>query len=287
MRFCFQRASFFLIAALSHHAFADVSSGDRTCSCGFYDPATKQVYTESIIVYFNETDTVPSDFIVQDYQHRYEKEWNAVYRQGADPSNVQANLSDALQLSVSPSTDIHLVTGGGIQTVRRDIQHGSFRVFMKGASRRSRGSAMSMIWQYNETESTELSIMNTNNPSQAWVGNFINHGVTGRDLGVNFSTALNSSTLNRNYTVMGGGLENGSVNPWDFTEYRIDWTKDFINFYIGGNNTRSVRHKKHKGMPSVPAPLFFKHWSTGNEFTMQGPPRNRSTAEIAWIRMFF
>lgn len=146
-----------------------------------------------------------------------------------------------------------------------------------------------MMWKYNETEVTELSIMN-NPPSRAepWVGTFVNNEFTTHDLGANFSQLIRSTAANNNYTTLGGGLSNGSINPWDFTEYRIDWTADYIDFYIGGNLTRRVLHKDNKGMPSVPSALYFKHWSTGNRYSMGGPPRRtESIAEIGWIRIFF
>ena len=152
----------------------------------------------------------------------------------------------------------------------------------------SAGTAASMMWKYNETEITELSVMNMNNQRDPWVGTFVNNEFTTRNLGMNYSQLLNGTAANRNYTTLGGGLSNGSINPWDFTEYRIDWTADYINFYIGGNLTRQVQHSNNKGMPSVPSALFFKHWSTGNRYSMRGPPQQReSIAEVGWIRMFF
>ncbi|PSN64861.1 hypothetical protein BS50DRAFT_555040 [Corynespora cassiicola Philippines] len=276
---------FVLVACLS--VSADTLSGQNNCSCGFLDAQTEEFFTDSIVVYFNETDSLPADFVVEDYQNKYEKDWNAIYRQGASPSNVRLDDPDSLQMIVSPSTSHHLVNGAGIRTTRRDIQHGSFRTLIKSPSRALRGSAMSMMWRYNETEATEISVMNTNDPSDAWVGTFVNGEFTTRDLGVNFTTLLEDPASNRNYTTLGGVLSNGSVDAWDYAEYRIDWNEDLINFYIGGNLTRSVLHRDNKGMPSVPSPFYFKHWSTGNRFSMEGPPGRESIANIGWIRMFF
>ncbi|KAF2178606.1 glycoside hydrolase family 16 protein [Zopfia rhizophila CBS 207.26] len=259
----------------------------KNCSCGFYDPNTSERFTESIIIYFNESASLPYDFVAEDYRHKYEKDWNAVYRQGADSSNLQINGSDSLQLFVSPPTDIHLVNGAGIRTRRRDIQHGSFRTLVKSPRSNIRGSAMSLMWQYNDTETAQLSVMNTNNASGAWIGAFVNNEFTTRDLGINFSTVIRNATANRNYAVLDGVMSNGSVNPWHYTEYRIDWTQDAIHFYVGGNLMRSILRQKHKGMPSVPAPFYFKHWATGNMYSMEGPPAQQSVANIGWIRMFF
>lgn len=274
------------ILAYAVPAASEVAGGNGNCTCGFYDSVTGSLFTDSIIVYFNETDGLPSEFVAEQYSNKYEKDWNAIYRQGADPANLRPS-NDSLQLHVQPPTDDHIVQGAGLRTARRDIQHGSFRTLIKSPRRTSAGSAMSMMWQYNETEVAELSVMNMNDASEAWIGTFVGGEFTTRDLGINYTQLLNGPAADRNYTTLEGSLSNGSVNPWDFTEYRIDWTQDYINFYIGGNLTRQILHRDNKGMPSVPAPIYLKHWSTGNRFSMRGPPGRTSTAEVGWSRMFF
>lgn len=264
----------------------EVAGGDKSCTCGFVDNDTGNLFTDSIIVYFNETDSLPAEFVAEDYTNTYEKDWNAIYRQAAAPANLQFG-NNSLGFAVQPPTDHHVVQGAGLRTTRRDIQHGSFRTLIKSPKRTSAGSAMSMMWQYNETEVTELSVMNTNKPADAWVGTFVSGEFTEYDLGVNFTNLQNQTVADRNYTTLEGRLSNGNVNPWDFTEYRIDWTEDYISFYVGGNLTRQVLHKDKKGMPSVPAPVYLKHWSTGNRFSMEGPPSRESIAEVGWTRMFF
>ena len=265
---------------------SEVAGENGNCVCGFYDSGTGSLFTDSIITYFNETDGLPSDFIAEQYSNKYEKDWNAIYRQGADPANLQPG-NGSLQFVLQPPTDDHIVQGAGLRTARRDIQHGSFRTLIKSPRNTSAGSAMSMMWQYNETEVTELSVMNMNDASEAWIGTFVSGEFTTRDLGVNYTQLLEQPTADRNYTTLEGRLSNGSVNPWDFVEYRIDWTQDYINFYVGGNLTRQILHKENKEMPSVPAPMYLKHWSTGNRFSMKGPPGWDSVAEVGWTRMFF
>ncbi|OCK77232.1 glycoside hydrolase family 16 protein [Lepidopterella palustris CBS 459.81] len=269
---------------------ADITGGDGTnCSCGFYDALTKELFTDSIIVYFNESTELPlADFHAESYQNNYEKDWNAVYRQGADPANLQLNASHkSLDLYIKPSTEHHEVVGAAIRTLRQDIQYGSFRSLMRSPPKNSGGSAMSMMLQYNESQVTELSLMSTDKAAEAWVGTFVHDEFTTRNLGVNYSVLTNVSSANRNYTVLANTAANGSLNPWEFTEYRIDWTKDAINFYVGGNCTRTVLRKDDDSIQSVPAPVYFKHWSTGNKYSMEGPPKNRTLASVRWIRMFF
>ncbi|KZM21138.1 uncharacterized protein EKO05_0008122 [Ascochyta rabiei] len=265
---------------------SEAVSGKGDCTCGFYDEGTGSLFTDSIIVYFNETKDLPSEFIAEQYNNKYEKDWNAIYRQGADPANLQPS-NESIQFLVQPPTDDHIVQGAGLRTARRDIQHGSFRTLIKSPKRTSAGSAMSMMWQFNETEVTELSVMNMNDASEAWIGTFVGGEFTTRDLGVNYTQLLEDPVADRSYTTLQGRLSNNSVNPWDFTEYRIDWTSDYINFYVGGNLTRQILHKDNKGMPSVPSTIYLKHWSTGNRYSMRGPPRRVSVAEVGWTRMFF
>lgn len=268
-------------------ALAKVASGQRNCTCGFFDAQTNDLYTDSIVIYFNETTSIPAEFVAESYVHTYEKDWNAIYREAADPSNIRFNDSESLQLFVQPSDNDHLVKSSSLRTARQDIQHGSFRTLIKSPRQAFDGSAMSMMLRYNESECTELSVMNQNDHTDAWVGTFVNNEFTQRNLGVNYTQLLNLPVANRNYTTLGGGLSNGSVDPWDYTEYRIDWTKDHISFYVGGNLTRQVLYKKNHAMPSVPAPFFLKHWSTGNRYSMRGPPRHESVANVGWVRLFF
>ncbi|KAF2810382.1 uncharacterized protein BDZ99DRAFT_462958 [Mytilinidion resinicola] len=174
-----------------------------------------------------------------------------------------------------------------MHTVRKDIQYGSFRSLIKSPPQKIGGSAMSMLLQYNDTETTEVSVMNTDAANEAWVGTFVSGEFPNRNLGMNYTDLRNNASANHNYTTLANSATNGSVNAWDYTEYRIDWTKNYINFYIGGNCTRTVLHKDNKGMPSVPAPFYLKHWSTGNKYSMEGPPKRESVASVAWVRMFF
>jgi hypothetical protein len=43
----------------------------------------------------------------------------------------------------------------------------------------------------------------------------------------------------------------------------------------------------NEAIPTEPLPLIFKHWSTGDSTWMEGPPKNRTVASVAWVRAFF
>ncbi|KAH6664461.1 hypothetical protein B0J14DRAFT_551896 [Halenospora varia] len=246
---------------------------DSDCSCGYYDSATDEVFTEAIITYFNETSVLSPDFITEDYKNKFEKDWNAIYRQGADTTNVQfSNGSQSLQLHVSNPDNEHLVLGGGVRTLRSDIQYGSFRSLLRPADSGNGGTSISMVLSYNDSQTIEINSMNTNDPSNAWISTLVGEEFPDRILGANFSTLSSNPSIN--------------VNPWDFTEYRVDWTKTKLNFSIGGFHSRSIS-KGSTSIPSVPCPVFLKHWSGGNPYSTQGPPKNGSTANVGWARLFF
>jgi hypothetical protein len=194
------------------------ASGNRNvsdCSCGYYDATRKQLFTESIVVYMNETSAIsPTDFVAEKFEHKAEKDWNGIYRSGTTPNNIGTNTDGnvtSLQLAIDPSTKEHLVVGSGVHTARRDIQYGSFCAMMQSPPQNHGGSSLSMFIEYNETQSISVNLQNTNSPSTAWVSTIMNHEFPDRNLGLNYSTIESGSKAN--------GTE---VSPWDFTEYCIN-----------------------------------------------------------------
>ena len=111
------------------------NDASATCQCGFLDPTTSSIYTDSIIVYFNETNTsIPDNiFSIDSFEHRYEKGFQVYYREGAVAQNAYFesgsvwNLSPSwLNLNITGYDKQHLLAGAQIQTVRQDIQYGHF-----------------------------------------------------------------------------------------------------------------------------------------------------------------
>ncbi|KAK8165855.1 hypothetical protein BC567DRAFT_272450 [Phyllosticta citribraziliensis] len=262
-------AALVLLLSLSHLSAAQSSD----CSCGFYDDSTGNLFTESLIQYFNETSDL-SEFVIEDFEHKVEKSWNSKYRQGAAADNVVAN-GTSLNLYCDPSTSQHLVNGASIRSKRRDILHGTFRSSMRGPQSGMGGSSMTMRVLFNETESFEMNMMNTDSYSDAWVNTLMEAEWPDRSLGINYTVLGNSS------------VTNGTVWPYDFVELRMDWTEKELRWWVAGNNSRNATKKEDGKVPLTPAPLYFRHWSTGNTYTMEGPPYFRSAANVAWFRAFF
>ena len=255
-----------------------------TCPCGYYDAGASTVWTESIIVYFNETtaSTIP-DFIKESYSHKYEKGWNTQFRTGADVANVRFSNSTSstrspksLELHVSPYTPDHLVVGSSVRTSRQDIQYGSFTTLLRSPGKYAGdgGSVLSCAVEFNSSQSISTNLQNTNVPSTASMSTLVN------DESSDTSRFFYDSIANRSF-----GL--GSPSPWNYTEYRLEWMKDEVRFFIGGKLARSVSRSKVKGLLSVPSPLLLRHWSNGLTTGSQGPPKQPTVANVGWVRLFF
>ncbi|KAH8809375.1 hypothetical protein F5884DRAFT_402827 [Xylogone sp. PMI_703] len=249
----------------------------NNCSCGFYDPTANLLFTDSLIVYFNETHDIPSnDLVVESFEHRYDLGWNTIYRQGATVENVKiVNDSTARNLTglgmyCNPSDDKGLVLGASMRTARRDIFFGSFRSSMRAPRKWLKGSALSMVLDHNKTERWDIDTMNTDNSTDAWVSMLMAGEFSSTWLGTNFT----------NITAAG-------LDPWFYLEYRVDWTRDRIDYYVGNILWKTYTIKENGTLPSTPAPLRWQHWSLGNAYSTQGPPLIQSEANIGWTRIFF
>lgn len=275
------------IAALANGAAHDTTLSN-SCSCGFLDPNTDTLYTESIIVYFNETSPADQhDFELLDYAKHNEKGWKTTYRQGASPSNVHMGNNGSLYWQneidgTEPSLEMilngerfdHLSDGAELRSFRKDILMGTFRAAMRSALPWVGGSAMSMFLKYNDSQSLQIDLLNKDAATDAQVMQLINGEYPGNDHALNYSL------------IQSGTPEHPGRSPWTFMDVGFDWSTDVVDFYVDGNRTRHDT-KKDRTLPQVPGALHFEHWSTGDADYMQGPPVNASVANIKWIRGFF
>ena len=262
--------------------FADFTA--RNCSCGYYDATAGFTWTESIIVYFNETIAAPiPGFIEESYSHKYEKGWNTQFRTGADISNINfSNFTPAgesprsLELHVSPYESDHLVVGSSVRTSRQDIKYGSFTSLLRSPAKSAGGggSVLSLAVEYNASQSISINLKNTNMPSTACISTLAND--ESPDTSLVYYDSMNN-----------GSFRNDTMSPWDYTEYSLEWTEDEVKYFIGGNLARSVSKSENEGLLSVPAPLYLRHWSNGLATGSQGPPNQPTVANVGWARLFF
>lgn len=249
------------------------------CSCGFQDDATSSVYTESLVVYFNETDFIdPAVFEVQQFAHKKEPGWNSRFKIGATPENVRfANITDdgsqvqALELLLDPPDQDHLVNGGSLQSARRDIQYGLFETALRPASNRSTGSTLSFGVNYNRSNGAQFDFMNNDGSETAQVSNLINGEWPAADLVTNLTI-----------------MQNAGLRPWrSFNDIRFSWNESAVTFNIVDNVTRAVT-KKERSVPTAGQSLKINTWSLGDKTYGMGPPvHNTTRSHVLWVRAFF
>jgi hypothetical protein len=248
------------------------------CSCGFQDDRTSSVYTDSIVIYFNETDTIdPAILIAEDFAHKKEQGWNSIFTIGARSSNanitnttVYGSPIQALKMALDPADGNHLVNGASLKSTRRDIQHGLFEAAMRPARQWSGGTVLSYGLNFNRSNGVGFDFMNSNNPDNAQITNLVNGEWPAPDLVTNFTT-----------------MENAGLDPWNaFTDVRFSWNKSAVVFDVAENTTRLVTKKAD--LPTAGQALQIKTWSLGDKTYGYGPPmHNASQSNVLWIRAFF
>jgi hypothetical protein len=262
---------------------ANITSVIGNCGCGFRDNDTAQVWTDAIIVYFNETLIDPEIWRLPQYEHIREQGWNAIYRAGADGSLANANDTEydqllghsvnALELRLNASTDEHLVMGANLATLRRDIQYGMFETGMKPPSRQSAGTALSMLMRYNSSEGFNVDFMNMDDSADACITNLINGEWPSNDTITNFTTIA---------------PDRSGHNPFNtFTSARVFWNQTAMGFWLNGNQTRFVT-EADRSVPTAAQALELLTWSTGDDTYMEGPPLSHYTSShVLYVRAFF
>jgi hypothetical protein len=268
-----------IIVAIAAFSVLPATALDVTdCSCGFQDERTASFYTDSIVLYFNETDSIdPAALVAQDFHHKKEQGWNSLFRVGAKADNARiTNTTDngasvqALELTLDPADDDHLVVGAHLQSSRRDIQYGLFEAAMKPAGQRSGGTVLSFGVNFNRSQGVEVDFMNADRPSEAQVANLINGEWPSPETVTNFTT-----------------MEAAGEQPWtSFTDVRFSWNETAVAFDVADNMTRLVTEKGY--VPAAGQALVIKTWSTGDRTFGEGPPlRNATHGDVLYVRTFF
>jgi beta-glucanase (GH16 family) len=68
-----------------------------------------------------------------------------------------------------------------------------------------------------------------------------------------------------------------------FHEYRFDWTKDRVAFYVDG----VFLHEMTENVPTEGGAMFFNHWSNGDPTWSAGPPEQDTVMTISYMKSYF
>lgn len=68
-----------------------------------------------------------------------------------------------------------------------------------------------------------------------------------------------------------------------FHEYRFDWTKERVAFYVDG----VFLYEMTENVPTEGGGLFFNHWSNGDPKWSAGPPTQDTVMTISYFKSYF
>jgi beta-glucanase (GH16 family) len=69
----------------------------------------------------------------------------------------------------------------------------------------------------------------------------------------------------------------------NFHEYRFDWTKERVTFYVDGE----FLHEMTENIPTEGGGIFFNHWSNGDPLWSAGPPDKDTVMTISYLKSYF
>ncbi|KAJ4362490.1 hypothetical protein N0V83_010584 [Neocucurbitaria cava] len=160
-----------------------------------------------------------------------------------------------LELWVRGAHQDGLVSGAEVVSSRTDALLGSFRVGMKLSN--SSGTCGAFFYYHNNSQEIDMEFLSRQfNESQGFVNLVLQ----------------TPESVEHGYDASGtSGFEVQRLpfRPDEkFHEYRFDWTKDRVSFYVDG----TWLHEMTQNVPTEGGGLFFNHWSNGDPSWSAGPP---------------
>ncbi|KAI4257007.1 MAG: hypothetical protein LQ352_001835 [Teloschistes flavicans] len=242
-----------------------VANVHAKCECG-YVIKNEGTFTDAFEADFFHQGNIGNDanWDVSDYT-----ETNYPFNMKYEKENVISNPMPAssgdpgLQLLVrGPTPSGSPVRTAELATKRTDMFYGSYRAAIKYTS--VSGTCGSMFWRKDDTHEIDFELLSSQDSA--------------------------SSSTNRINLVLHStgpsGFETPSV-PFHlsdgFHEYRFDWSPGRVSYYVDGEHMKDLT----EGVPDIPGPLVFNHWSNGDEHWTYGPPTKDAYMTIGYVKTYF
>lgn len=273
---------FALLLALSPLTNADCECGYRVTIPSNDSTAPPQQYTVTDLLETNfanisdiskNTDWVRQEFNVSAQQAR------GPYGQMTAVDNVESVAGNGLEITLRGAGALveGMVSGGEINTARRDLLYGSYRSSMKITG--VNGTVSAFFFYYNDTQEIDMEFLSRELPS----GDNDNETYP-------VNLVLQSAAA----AVVASAAQTpafATVNlPFDpraaFHEYRFDFQPGRVVFSADGT---VLAEMEGPAVPSHPAHLAINHWSNGNPLWSGGPPPAGQDAvlEVRYVKVYF
>ncbi|KAL6709096.1 hypothetical protein ACN47E_001912 [Coniothyrium glycines] len=190
-------------------------------------------------------------------------------------SNAWSGVADhggdaGLELWVRGDHSDGFVSGAEMVTSRTDALLGSFRVGMKLSN--SSGTCGAFFFYYNNSQEIDME--------------FLSHQFNNSQGAVNLVLQTPES-VQHGYDASGTAEFHVSALPFNpseqFHEYRFDWTKDRVAFYVDGQ----FLHEMTESIPTEGGGIFLNHWSNGDPAWSAGPPAQDTVMTISYVKAYF
>lgn len=162
------------------------------------------------------------------------------------------------------------VSGAEVITKRTDALLGSFRVGMKLSN--SSGTCGAFFYYFNNSQEIDME--------------FLSHQFNESQGFVNLVLQTPESVLH-GYDASGTHEFQVQRLPFrpdeKFHEYRFDWTKDRVQFFVDG----TFLYEMTENIPTEGGGLFLNHWSNGDPLWSAGPPDRDTVMTISYVKSYF
>ncbi|KAH8725857.1 concanavalin A-like lectin/glucanase domain-containing protein [Phaeosphaeriaceae sp. PMI808] len=162
------------------------------------------------------------------------------------------------------------VSGAEVVSVRNDAILGSYRVGMKLSN--SSGTCGAFFFYYNNSQEIDME--------------FLSHQFNNSQGTVNLVLQTPES-VTHGYDASGTAgfrVQHLPFRPDEkFHEYRFDWTKDRVAFYVDGQ----FLYQMTQSIPTEGGGIFFNHWSNGDPLWSAGPPQKDTVMTISYMKAYF
>ncbi|KAK6352872.1 hypothetical protein TWF696_004873 [Orbilia brochopaga] len=265
--------------------YRDAPDASASCNCGYYIP-------ESGLTFTHYVNLRPEALSANDLARSLQKQgWTISNRlQKSSPkyinyttSNIQLSMASqglkkgykALQLYVSggPSNRKN-IPGAELGTIIKTIRHGSFRFNVKTST--IPGACHGMFFYKDDNHEIDVEIL-TSHIHDATSSQDPGPPKAGLQLTVQPLTADQPSKYYK-------------VVPFDkmfdptsgFHEYRFDWTKSGVRYYVNGKTYSSAAY-----IPQTAGQILVNNWSNGDPYWSAGPPGKDAILSIGSIDLYF
>lgn len=295
------------------------------CPCGYLDTTTNDLWTDSILTYFNETgaqqDVVFSPLVSPYYMGQgtsgntgngtedwaaagdqvnvWEDAFGATYRSGVAYNNTDLH-NGLLRMAVNPAEMKHRIVYGA---------EGEITAYLQCFARKTNRERNAAVTRRRDIlYGTFRAAMNAslgNGAGTAFQMSAKYNDSETVDVGLYMTDLYNESTLQWSFasrgndahpykvpisSLMGAGSHDNASTG--FYEHRFDWKPENIVWTNNNTNISASSHTVQRGgrvnIPSSPVPLSFRHWSNGDPINSQGPPHVTSHyAYVSYVRFFF